>query len=246
MPCVSNVLEELRSQRSRGYDDTLREILQQPATWLGTAERVAQVAQQLREWIAPCRALVLTGSGSSEYAGECSVMALEKELGIPVMSVAAGDIVVHGASALPPLRPLTLVSLARSGNSPESCAAVDLLLETEPEVQHLAITCNAGGRLATAYAENERVRLLLLDDATNDRSLVMTSSFTNLALAARLLGSDLSDTVADWSRMATRVYRDFAGTIESFGREPFTKALFLASGDNRGLRSSWILGRQTR
>src|SRR5262245_32128252 len=137
MPCVSNVLEELRLQRARGYDDTLREILQQPATWLGTAERVAQIAPSLRQWIASSRALVLTGSGSSGYAGECSVMALENEFGSPVMSVAAGDIVVHGARTLPPLRPLALVSLARSGNSPESCAALDLLLDAEPGIQHL-------------------------------------------------------------------------------------------------------------
>jgi tagatose-6-phosphate ketose/aldose isomerase len=34
--------------------------------------------------------------------------------------------------------------------------------------------------------------------------------------------------------MATRVYREFADTIESVGRDPFTKAVFLASGDNRG------------
>lgn len=234
MPCVSNVLDELRSRQYCGYDDTLREILQQPATWLGTAERVAEIAPKLREWIAPCRALVFTGSGSSEYAGECAVMALQTDLGMPVVSLAAAHIVVHGARALPPLRPLTLVSLARSGNSPESCAAVDRLIETEPGIQHLVITCNAAGKLATAYTGDARVRVLLLDDATNDRSLVMTSSFTNLALAARLLGTDSSDTVAKWSRSAARLFGEFVSPLEAAGREPFTRAVFLASGDNRG------------
>jgi len=44
---------------------------------------------------------------------------------------------------------------------------------------HLAATCNPEGGLATSPLVNA----ILLDSRTNDQSLVMTSSFSNLLLA---------------------------------------------------------------
>ena len=83
--------------------------------------------------------------------------------------------------------PSLLVSFARSGNSPESCGAVDAVRESLPLCRHLVITCSGEGRLATRYRDDPRVATVVLDERTNDRSLVMTSSFTNMVLAGRLL-----------------------------------------------------------
>ena len=55
-----------------------------------------------------------------------------------------------------------------------------LVLASAPRAQHLVITCNGEGALATAYRSVPGVRTVVLDEKTNDRSLVMTSSFTNL------------------------------------------------------------------
>src|SRR6266545_4803805 len=66
-----------KEQQARGYAHTLREIAQQPVTWLGTAAAVASDRVRLdevleRAGIHACTgSLVLTGSGSSLYAGEC-------------------------------------------------------------------------------------------------------------------------------------------------------------------------------
>ena len=38
-----------------------------------------------------------------------------------------------------------MVSLARSGDSPESGGALSLLLALEPEIRHLVLTCNEAG-----------------------------------------------------------------------------------------------------
>jgi tagatose-6-phosphate ketose/aldose isomerase len=81
-----------------------------------------------------------------------------------------------------------LVSLSRSGESPESVAVVEAVLETEPETRHLIITCNAEGTLAREFPRTPRVTMVSLPEDVNDRSLVMTSSFTNLVLAALYLG----------------------------------------------------------
>ncbi len=102
----------------------------------------------------------------------------------------AGLILTHPEACLPPTGPFLVVSLARSGNSPESRAVVDWLLESRPQARHLFITCNRDGALATSYRDRPDVRTVVLDEKTNDRSLVMTSSFTNLVLAGRALGGD--------------------------------------------------------
>jgi tagatose-6-phosphate ketose/aldose isomerase len=160
-----------------GFRHTIREICQQPATWAGV------VAASL----APCQRVVLTGSGSSQYAGECAAVALERDLGRPVVVAGGGDLLLKRRASVAG-EPTLVVSLARSGQSPESAAVVETLLETEPRTGHLIVTCNAEGKLARAFAGQSRVHVIALDPQVNDRSLVMTSSFTNLVLGARFLG----------------------------------------------------------
>src|SRR5205823_181412 len=125
-------------------------------------------------------------SGSSEFAGECVLLALKRDLNIVAEVIGGGALLTYGEDALPPGRPALVVSLSRSGDSPESAGAVSRL--TNGDIRHLILTCNREGRLADVYRQDEGVQVIALDDATNDRSLVMTSSFTNLVLAARSLG----------------------------------------------------------
>ena len=82
--------------------------------------------------------------------------------------------------------PTLLVSFARSGNSPESMAAVALAEQGVADCHHLIFTCNAEGAL---YAEGKRLRkahVVLLPEETNDRGFAMTSSFPGMMLAASL------------------------------------------------------------
>ena len=175
-------------QHRRGYFHTLREILQQPATWIHTARQMSERTADLSACLEDARLVVLTGSGSSEYAGDCVRLPLQKQLGLNAVAIGGGAFLILPASPLPPEGPGLVVSLARSGDSPESEGALALLLESDPELRHLVITCNAGGKLATSFRGNPRVQVVALDDKTNDRSLVMTSSFTNLVVAVQSLG----------------------------------------------------------
>jgi tagatose-6-phosphate ketose/aldose isomerase len=177
-----------QEQQSRGYFHTLREILQQPATWLDTCARVLANGRALGGLADGIQSLALTGSGSSLFACECVAPVLRKELGVTAEAIGAGWLVTDGIAALPSGRPGLLVSVARSGDSPESGAAVSLVRDAEPQMRQLAITCNAAGHLATTYRDDDRVRVILLDDRVNDRSVAMTSSVTNMVLAARFLG----------------------------------------------------------
>ncbi|HZP17960.1 MAG TPA: SIS domain-containing protein [Terriglobales bacterium] len=172
----------VEEQQRRGYFHTLREILQQPSSWIHTAEQMASVSPSLRAGMKDVRALVLTGSGSSEYVGHCVRLALQERLGVSTLAI-GGGVLLTNSWALPRQRPALVVSLARSGDSPESVGVLSLLLETEPGLRHLVLTCNAKGKLATRFRNDPRVHVIALADSTNDRSLVMTSSFTNLLIA---------------------------------------------------------------
>ncbi|MFT3790657.1 MAG: SIS domain-containing protein [Rudaea sp.] len=236
---LGRLLSATAEQQGRaGYADTLREILQQPQTWRDTAGLLAgsTVAALLSQALIPRpEHIVLTGSGSSVHAGECLAAVLQAALRIPCRAIPAGDLLTHARGTLAPGRGL-IVSIARSGDSPESAAVVDSILAAAPACTHLVVTCNAKGRLATRYRDEPRVRVLLLDARTNDRSLVMTSSFTNLLLAGGALAPD--ETYATHSAaaadIAQRVFDRHADALAMIARRDFAAAVYLGSGPALG------------
>jgi tagatose-6-phosphate ketose/aldose isomerase len=249
-PAFSSRLRQLCSasgseQRQRGYIHTLAEIGQQPETWRITARALAADAPRLIAFLraaglAPGRGVViLTGSGSSHYVGDSLVLPLQQALRVPVQTVASGSILTHFDQIVPGDQPCVAVSFARSGDSPESCAALDLLLARRPECHHLIITCNGRGRLATSHLDDPRVLHIVLDDRTCDRSLVMTSSFTNMVLAGRMLASldtpdayvAAADALAD---AAARLLAYDADRIAEAAARPFSSVVFLASAARAG------------
>ncbi len=152
---------------------THSEIFQQPDTWAETAARVRACRPA---GIDQARPVILTGAGTSAFA------ALAVEAAWP------------GARAVPSTelfldfrRRLSgeglVVSFARSGDSPESTAVVDKIQRAMPGVRHVALTSNPTGALARWPG----VEAVLLDPRTNDRSLAMTSSYSNLVLAGLCL-----------------------------------------------------------
>jgi tagatose-6-phosphate ketose/aldose isomerase len=226
-------------QLALGYGHTLREIRQQPLTWPETAANLLGRADDLRACLEGVGFVALTGSGSSLYAGECAAPALQPALQRTVAAFSAGQVLTHPETCLPPSGPCLVVSLARSGNSPESCAAVDGLLRSRPDVRHLTITCNRNGALATSYRDRPNVVSVVLAEKTDDQSLVMTSSFTNLVLAGRTLGA-LADRSGHEARTralaqaASRVLDERCDALAAVGRSECRFAVFLGSGCRLG------------
>jgi tagatose-6-phosphate ketose/aldose isomerase len=223
-------------QVRRGYGHTLREIVQQPVTWAETVTRLEAAAPALAESLAGAEAVVLTGSGSSHYAAECVAPWLQSVLGVPVSAVAGGLVLTHPEACLPPRAPFLAVSVARSGDSPESRAVVDWLLERRPLARHLLLTCNRAGPRARGYAGRPPVRSLVLDERTNDRSLVMTSSFTNLVLAARAIGGPRPGNGAPpaIARAGADLLRDHVDALADVARSGFSSLVCLGSGGRAG------------
>jgi tagatose-6-phosphate ketose/aldose isomerase len=226
-------------QKRLGYFHTLREICQQPETWLRTCDQMVAATDVVRQVQAGIRSLALTGSGSSQYAGECVCLALQNDLNIQVASVAGGTLLTYGGKVLPPERPGLVVSLARSGDSPESRGAIELLLKTEPDIQHVVVTCNEHGSLTKAWREHDKVRVFTLPRETNDESLVMTSSFTNLLLAARFMSmwnrpDDYAQLCRRSSSVAEQLISENFDVLVGIAKSRFQRVVFLGTGPGFG------------
>ncbi|HZU26199.1 MAG TPA: hypothetical protein VFA04_11795, partial [Bryobacteraceae bacterium] len=149
---------------------TAAEIQQQPELWPDTLERV-RARLSRGPLIAGGAQVIIAGAGTSAYAATAVEAAWPRARAVPTTDLLPDPALAAGADVM--------LSLARSGNSPESVGSVDGVRRAFPEIRHVAITCNGDGRLA----HHASVEPLLLDPRTNDRSLVMTSSFSNLVLA---------------------------------------------------------------
>jgi len=226
-------------QKRLGYFHTLREICQQPGTWLRTCDQMVAATEVVRQLHAGVRSLTLTGSGSSQYAGECICLALQSDLNIPVTSVGGGTLLTYGAKVLSPERPGLVISLARSGDSPESRGAIELLLKTEPDIQHVVVTCNEHGSLAKTWREHAKVRVFTLPRETNDQSLVMTSSFTNLLLAARFMSmwerpGEYAQLCQRTSSIAEKLIGGNFDVLAGIAKSKFQRVVFLGTGPGFG------------
>ena len=113
------------------FEDTIREISQQPDTWSADARRLEGYRPLIAESLKGCERVVLTGSGSSEYAGNCAGPALQADLKLPVEVIGGGELLLRRAASSAG-EPTLVVSLARSGDSPESVAVVETLLARSP------------------------------------------------------------------------------------------------------------------
>src|SRR5262249_50284315 len=107
-----------------------------------------------------------------------------------------------------------------------------------PGCRHLLITCNSDGRLTTTHAEHDDVLPLVLDDRTCDRSLVMTSSFTNMLVAGHVLAAlddtdGYTETVARLAAAGRQVL-DRSSLLASAARADFRSVVFLGSGSRYG------------
>lgn len=209
---------------------TLEEIMQQPALWATTVERVGQANLSA---LLNSRMAIVTGAGTSAYAAEAIARAWPGAKAVP-----ATDLLLQSKDELANANPVfpdrgLLVSIARSGDSPESVTVVEKIRRLFPSARHLAITCNERGGLARM----DGVEALVLDPRTNDRSLVMTSSFTNLVLAGLAIPhfGRLSTRLRPICVAAEQNLPDLHGIAQKLAQSDVSRVVILASGDLKPL-----------
>lgn len=225
---------------------TATEIHQQPATWKKTMAQIEENKEVLRTFIAnitsqPDFDIILTGAGTSEFVGNALYSYLQKKLNYKVKSYGTTDLVATPENYLSKDKPTLLVSFGRSGNSPESVAAVDVAEVVCDNLQHLFITCNKNGALSKKAAGNDRCIAINLTDETHDQSFAMTSSFTNMMLATLLAFSidDYAETlknvemiIASATNLLDTRYEEMKNVVDSFD---FSRIVYLGSNALKGI-----------
>ena len=197
MTTLNNLLDlPANEQERRGLRYTPREIAQQPATWQTTADifaaEQARIGAFLEEAgitapLADRPIVLLVGAGTSDYIGRALALLLRQKWGCEVSAVASTDLLATMTDFVIPGRRYLWISFSRSGDSPEGVNVLEQAIERFPEIWHLVVTCSPRARMATIAAGSPRACTVVLDDAVNDRSLAMTSSFTNMVVLGQCL-----------------------------------------------------------
>jgi tagatose-6-phosphate ketose/aldose isomerase len=131
-----------------------------------------------------------------------------------------------------------IVSFGRSGNSPESVAAVRLADAVIKDCAHLVITCDAGGALAKFASKHARAHVVVLPERSNDRSFAMTSSFTGMLLAGSLALGALRrgrPRTPMLAQAAARVLPERLHFLKDLVSSGFERVVYLGSKELKGL-----------
>jgi tagatose-6-phosphate ketose/aldose isomerase len=228
---------------ARGAQHTAREIFQQPALWREVGSEVVSRRERTEAFLRPLLErsdlrIVLTGAGTSAFAGEVLAPALSKELRRGVEAVSTTKIVASPVECFAGDQPTLLVSFARSGDSPESVAATELAERCLTEVYHLVVTCNPAGELRRRHTGTDRSLVLLMPEGSNDEGFAMTSSFTCMMLATwlTLAGSPLGDGLAERLAVsAERVLATQGAAARTLAERGYERIVYLGSGPLAGL-----------
>jgi tagatose-6-phosphate ketose/aldose isomerase len=227
--------------QAQGGLATAEEIAQQPTLWRELARAMtAQQQAAIDGFLVAClldagHRVILTGAGSSAYCGEGVVDEINRNWPAQVSAVPTTSLISHPDLYLQRDKPTLLVSFARSGNSPESLAAVDLVRQLVDAPRFLNITCNADGALYARNAAQADSLNLLMPPASCDRGFAMTSSFSCMQLAALLaFGRDPWPNrlarIEALAGQAEQVLRDWAAPIAALAQAQFSRVVYLGSG----------------
>ena len=229
---------------------TWKEIVQQPSIWKEEVQIVRDNLKAIGEFIEGVKAdkvkVVFTGAGSSEFVGNTLCSYVNSKIDIDVVSIPTTDIVSMPEQYLDENTATILVSCARSGNSPESVAAVELADKLVKNIHHIFITCNAEGKLAQISKTGDNKFLLLMPEKTNDKGFAMTGSFSSMVVAGVLvlLRKDFEGMAARVEYVAELVERNIETILsnaEAIAALDIERIVYLGDGAAKGLAEEMSL-----
>lgn len=226
-------------QTELGLLYTPAEIAQQPATWQITHRLFSEKKTELMEFLQQAKAerwtIYLVGAGSSDYIGHSIAHLLRKRWNCEVCVVASTDLLTNRDDLVIQDRKYLWISFSRSGDSPEGVSVLEQALAASSNVKHLVVSCNRNGRMVELAAQNNSCFAMVLDDAVNDRSLAMTSSFTNMVLFGMELAhlwdqQSFGDTLAHMTKAANYMLEEGASLALRLAKQGYRRACFVGSG----------------
>ncbi len=231
------------SLKEKGALWTAREIEQQPAAWLAAQELLLNNSESISGFINPLLSkpglrIILTGAGTSAFAGKSIGPGLQQKLSVRVDSIATTDLVSNPTQHFQKNVPTLMISFARSGNSPESVAAVALAEQLVDDCYQLVLTCNENGELYRHCTETDKSLALLMPRQTNDQGFAMTSSFSSMLLSAVSIFSGIgafSNTVQLVADTVGALIAEENAAVQAVADKNFSRVVYLGSGGFKGL-----------
>ena len=234
--------------KTMGAEITTREIRQQPELWEDTLKIYDDNAEAIAAFLQRAEALggaerthvVFTGAGTSAYVGDTCTPYLRHHgdnSKFRFSAIATTDIVCAPLDYLRPEDPTVLVSFARSGNSPESLAAVERAGQVVNNILFLNITCAPEGKLAQQFKDDDQ-NLTILIPGANDQGFAMTGSYSCMELMATMIFDTAShDEKATWVAQIAAMGRDVVKRepeIQKWVSSDFNRITYLGSGSIAG------------
>lgn len=217
---------------------TEKEIQNQPVLWGRIYDQLlveqSQIVQFLNEATSHASLnVILTGAGSSAFIGLSVVGSFKQNFIWNTSAVSTTDIVTHPHCFFSSEVPVLLISFARSGNSPESVAAVRIAEQICSKIYHFIITCDLDGDLAQ-YQTIFPKYVLALPEESNDKGLAMTGSYSGMLLAGLLVSRiHTLDALAGQVKRLIQYGEVLIDQWEMFrqiAQMDFERAVFLGSG----------------
>jgi len=223
--------------RENGAIFTATEIKGQPALWNEILDNFIQHQDIIHSFLLNAYKevdnIILTGAGTSAFIGLSLHGTFFRNTKIITQPIATTDIVSNPQDYFNNDQTSLLISFARSGNSPESCAAVELADKFAKKCFHLIITCDENGELAK-YNSSNPTHVFVLPETANDKSLAMTGSYSGMLLTGLLVASiQLSKENKQHVELLMEAANNImaaAALLNEIAQKDFKRAIFLGSG----------------
>ena len=231
-----------------GATITTREIAQQPDLWEEAYTAYTERKNDIEDFFEKLTAkhdnlrVIFTGAGTSAYVGETITPYLKGKVDEKQWELAAvptTTLVSNPYQFLKADMPTLLVSFARSGNSPESVASVELGKQLVKDFYQLTITCAKDGELAKRAKGDKNNLLLLMPERSNDQGFAMTGSFSCMTLTALLVFDTATE---DEKATYVKTIRQMGSSVVERESEiqkvidgDFDRIIYLGSGSLEGL-----------
>jgi glucosamine--fructose-6-phosphate aminotransferase (isomerizing) len=217
---------------------TYQEIISQPETWERALEATAAGWAPARRTLglAGDEHVLLVGSGTSLYLAQAAAHVMQERTGRPAVAVPASEVFLSPASTVPMGVPLVAFVLSRSGSTSEAVLAARHLREHVPAARVVSVSCRPDSELA----QHAHLAIELPD--ADERSVVMTRSFTSMLLALGLVAATIAGdggAVQELERLpalARAGMADAEAFAERLGEDTGLDAfVYLGLGPNHGL-----------
>ena len=237
---ITNLNEDLLFQNEAHFIS--KEIFGQPKLWKNVCENFFNVSVEIKNFLQSAYSeidnIFLTGAGTSAYIGLSLQGAFFRNTEIITRSIATTDIISHPKDFFNKHQISLVISFARSGNSPESCAVIELADRFSKKCFHLIITCDANGALARCDTSNPSYIFVLPDEA-NDKSLAMTGSYSGMLLTGLMMAyiknpKMVKGQVTLLMQSAKKIISSYLDVLQKIAEKDFKRAFFIGSGSLLG------------